>query len=184
MLRQKACTEKVNEFAKQYPQVVVCCRVNEFQQAGINLSNLRGKVQLQPLSDRQIEFYLQQVDKVGLWQQIMNAPEMALMLEPNEDGEPGLLRVPLFISIAATIYDGKQSFQNKGDLLEKYIERQLSFDVRKGDRSRKEFAGRKWAFKTTDNELDTRSVKKYLKWLSKKLGGRRNNRFSSQVFNS
>ena len=169
MLRQKACTEKVNEFAKQYPQVVVCCRVNEFQQAGINLSNLRGKVQLQPLSDRQIEFYLQQVDKVGLWQQIMNAPEMALMLEPNEDGEPGLLRVPLFISIAATIYDGKQSFQNKGDLLEKYIERQLSFDVRKGDRSRKEFAGRKWAFRTTDNELHTRSVKKYLKWLSNKL---------------
>ncbi len=62
MLRQKACTEKVNEFANQYPQVVVSCRVKEFQQAGVNLSNLRGKVQLQPLTDRQIELYLQQID--------------------------------------------------------------------------------------------------------------------------
>ena len=168
--RQYKCTLKLNKFARTYPQVVVCCRLWEFEVVGVDLNQLNGAIVLQPLSNQQIQDYLVTVNRSGLWQQIMNTPEMALMLEPDEEGEPGLLRVPLFISIAATIYDGEQSFRNKGDLLEKYIERQLSFDVRSGDRSRKEFTGRNWAFKTTDNELDTRSVKKYLTWLSKKLG--------------
>ena len=41
-VRQKLCTEKINQFAMHYPQVVVCCRVKEFRQAGVALSNLRG----------------------------------------------------------------------------------------------------------------------------------------------
>ena len=99
----------------------------------------------------------------------MNTPEMALILGPNEDGEPGLLRVPLFISIAATIYNEEQSFRNKGDLLEKYIEHQLSFDVRKDNRSDKRFAGRKWAFKTVEGECDRSEVRHSLTWLAGQL---------------
>ena len=169
MVRQGKCTEKLNEFARTYPQVVVCCRVREFENVGIKLNELNGSIVLQPLSDQQIQDYLVTVDRSGLWQQIMNTPEMALMLEPNEDGEPGLLRVPLFISIAATIYDGEQLFRNKGDLLEKYIEHQLSFDVRSGDRSDKRFAGREWAFKTVEGECDRTEVMHSLTWLAGQL---------------
>ncbi|MFM7579431.1 MAG: NACHT domain-containing protein [Microcystaceae cyanobacterium] len=55
--RQKKCTEKLNEFARTYPQLVVCCRVREFETANIKLSNLNGAICLQELSDRQIEAY-------------------------------------------------------------------------------------------------------------------------------
>ena len=169
MVRQGKCTEKLNEFARTYPQVVVCCRVREFENVGIKLNELNGSIVLQPLSDQQIQDYLVTVDRSGLWQQIVNTPEMALMLEPNEDGEPGLLRVPLFISIAAMIYDEEQSFRNKGDLLEKYIERQLSFDVRKGDRRRKEFVGRTWAFKSIEREPHRQQTEYSLSWLAGRL---------------
>jgi DNA polymerase III delta prime subunit len=175
MVRQKACTEKVNEFAKTYPQVVVCCRVKEFQQAGVNLSNLRGKVQLQPLSDRQIERYLAQMGKSGLWEQIKSVPEMGRLLEPvidkeNADyDEPGLLRVPLFISLAARVYERDQPFKGKTELLDLYIDRQLSWDVRVGDRTRKDFKGRKWAYKSIYDEPNSYQTRKYIQWLAKKV---------------
>ena len=175
MVRQKACTEKVNEFAKTYPQVVVCCRVKEFQQAGVNLSNLRGKVQLQPLSDRQIERYLAQMGKSGLWEQIKSVPEMGRLLEPvidkeNADyDEPGLLRVPLFISLAARVYERDQPFKGKTELLDLYIDRQLSWDVRVGDRTRKDFKGRSWAYKSINDEPTDCQARKYVQWLSQKI---------------
>ena len=168
MVRQKACTEKVNEFARTYPQVVVCCRVKEFQQAGVNLSNLRGMVQLKPLSDRQIETYLHQMGKSGLWEQIQSVPEMGRLLEPvidkeNADyNEPGLLRVPLFISLAAQVYEQDQPLKGKADLFDRYIDRQLSWDVRVSDRDRKEFKGRSWAFKTVEKEPDRKQTTRTL----------------------
>jgi len=171
MVRQKACTEKVNAFARTYPQVVVCCRVKEFQQAGVNLSNLRGKVQLQPLSDRQLELYLQQMGKTGLWEQIQTVPEMGRLLEPvidkeNADyDEPGLLRVPLFISLAAQIYERDQPLKGKADLFDRYI------DVREGDR-RKELQQRKWAFKTVEAETSWRETRYSLGWVARQLQDR------------
>jgi predicted NACHT family NTPase len=52
--RQKKCIKKLNEFAKYYPQMVVCCRIKEFEVADIKLRNLRGAIYLQPevLNDR------------------------------------------------------------------------------------------------------------------------------------
>ena len=167
MVRQKACTEKVNEFAKNW-KVVVCCRVKEFQQAGVNLLNLRGKVQLQPLSDGQIRDYLDGVGKLGLWEQMQMVPEMGRLLEPVIDAEnpdydePGLLRVPLFISLAAQVYKQDEPLKGKADLLDRYIDRQLSFDVREGDRDRKEFKGRSWAFKTVEKEPDRKQTTRTL----------------------
>lgn len=154
MERQRKCTVKLNEFASNYPQMVVCCRVREFETVGIDLDRLNGAIELQALSDLQIQNYLKTVNRSGLWEQIVNTTEMARMLEPNEDGEPGLLRVPLFISIAAAIYDEKQAFRSKGELLEKYIDRQLSFAVRKRDRRWKKLEGglgrlRRWRRRLT-----------------------------------
>jgi len=169
MERQRKCTVKLNEFAATYPQMVVCCRVREFENVGIDLDQLNGAIVLQPLSDQQIQGYLGTVNRSGLWEQIVNTPEMARMLEPDEEGEPGLLRVPLFISIAAAIYDEEQAFRSKGELLEKYIDRQLSFEVRKGDRRRKESEGQTWAFKTVEEEINYCQSKLYLTSLANLL---------------
>lgn len=167
MERQQKCMAKLNEFTRQYPQVVVCCRSKEFEESEIRLGNLRGAVELEPLSDRQIQTYLQQVEREGLWQQIQETPEMRQMLEPIE-GEAGLLRVPLFVSFAAAIYDGNQPFRTKGELLERYIDRQLDFDVRMSDR-RKESEKRKWAYATVEKEPAVKPTRQYLAWLARQL---------------
>ena len=167
--RQRKCTIKLNEFAKTYPQIVVCCRVREFENVGIKLNELRGSIVLQPLSNQQIQDYLVMVNQSELWEQILDTPEMLRMLEPDEEGEPGLLQVPLFISIATMIYDQTLPFRTKGELFEAYIDRQLSFDVRNCDRSGKESAGRNWAFETMEGEFDRAAVIHSLSWLAKQL---------------
>ncbi len=172
MERQKACTNKINKFAEKYPQVVVCCRVKEFQNIGVKLSNLRGTLQLKPLSDRQIKLYLQQMGKSGLWEQIQTVPEMRGLLDPvsneNEE-EPGLLRVPLFISLAAKVYEQDKPFKGKTDLLHQYIEKQLSREVRESDRDRKELKNRKWAYKAIDHEPKKDETLRYIQWLAKRI---------------
>ena len=185
LVRQKLCTEKINEFARTHPQLVVCCRVQEFRQAGVKLSNLRGAVCLQPLSDGQIQEYLGQVGKLELWQQIQAVPEMAKLLEPvaaaeigededdlEDEGDPGLLRVPLFIGLAARVYDPQKPLLGKADLFERYIDRQLSPEVRENDRLRKDFKNRQWAYKTLAQEPDWRDVRRSLGWLAGQLQDR------------
>lgn len=169
MERQQKCMVKLNEFTRQYPQVVVCCRSREFEESGIRLGNLRGAVGLEPLSDRQIQTYLHQVERTGLWTQIQETPEMRQMLEPIE-GEAGLLRVPLFIAIAAAIYDENQPFRTKGELFEKYIERQLSFDIRMSDR-RRGLENRQWTYAAVEKEPEIQLTRHYLSWLARQLNG-------------
>jgi hypothetical protein len=172
MERQKKCMAKLNDFTKQYPQVVVCCRSQQFEESEIRLRNLRGAVELEPLTDHQIQAYLEQVQREELWTQIQDTPEMRRMLELHEDEEAGLLRVPLFVSIAAAIYDVNQPFRTKGELLERYIDGQLSFDVRSSDR-RKELEGRKWTYTVVEKEPTARIVWHYLSWSARQLN--RNN---------
>jgi len=147
----------------------------------VKLSNLRGAVCLQPLSDGQIQEYLGQVGKLELWQQIQAVPEMAKLLEPvaadedaaDEDkGDPGLLRVPLFIGLAARVYDPQKPWQGKAELFKRYIDRQLSPEVRESDRLRKEFNNRDWAYKTLEREPDWRDVRRSLGWLAGQLQDR------------
>lgn len=165
--RQQKCMAKLNEFTRYYPQVVVCCRSKEFEESGIRLGNLRGAIALEPLSDRQIQTYLQQVEREGLWRQIQETPEMRQMLESN-DGEAGLLRVPLFVSIAAATYDQNQPFRTKGELLERYVDRQLSFDVRMSDRH-KGLERRKWAYAKVEKEPTVKLTQHYLAWAARRL---------------
>jgi DNA polymerase III delta prime subunit len=175
LVRQQKCTEQINQFAQTYPQMVVCCRVKEFRQVGVKLSNLRGAVQLEPLSDRQIASYLAAVGKSALWEQIQTVPEMQNLLQPVVDpenpdyDEPGLLRVPLFISLAAQVFEVDRPLKGKADLFDRYIDRQLSFDVRVADRSRKEFKNRRWAFTTVEQEPNWGKVQHSLTWVAQQL---------------
>jgi hypothetical protein len=166
--RQKQCTLKLNEFARHYPQLVVCCRVKEFAQANVKLDNLRGAVCLEPLTDEQIQDYLNTVKRPDLWSTIQSTPALQNLLELDEEGDVGLLRVPLFLSLFARAYDSQYPFQNKTELLEQYVEQQLSKDVRESDR-RKEVERRQWAYKTPELEPKRQETQKTLYWLAQTL---------------
>lgn len=166
--RQKKCTEKLNEFAEHYPQMVVCCRVKEFEAVDIKLRNLRGAVCLQSLSDSQIQHYLGSLKRPELWEAIQTTPSLQAMLEPTTEGDPGLLRVPLFVKLVADVYDPQQPISSKADLLDKYIDRQLSFDKREFDR-RKELNEYKWAYKTVKLEPDWKKTCYTLSWMARNL---------------
>jgi hypothetical protein len=171
--RQKRCTQKIDEFVRGEQRIVVCCRIKEFEQAGIELTNLSWAVQLQALSDRQIEYYLIRVGRSGLWAQIQAVPEMKKMLEPindphrpEEHGNPGLLRVPLFVSLAAQVYEEGRPLKSKYELFEKYIDQRLDEKTRKGDRRGKQ---QNWAFKTVGNEPEWREARHSLVWVATQL---------------
>ncbi|NCR58832.1 MAG: NACHT domain-containing protein [Microcystis aeruginosa LL13-06] len=166
--RQKKCTDKLNEFAKKYSQMVVCCRVKEFETVNMKLSNLRGAVCLQPLSDGQIEAYLHSIHRSELWSAMQTNPALQALLETTPEGDPGLLRVPLFVKLTADVYDPNEPIRSKKNLIEKYIERQLSFDQRERDR-RKELEGREWAYKTVEAEPKLQQTYTSLSWIARHL---------------
>jgi Effector-associated domain 10/NACHT domain len=163
--RQKKCTEKLDEFAEHYPQLVVCCRAKEFEMVDIKLRNLRGAVCLQSLSDLQIQHYLDNLKRPELWGAIKANPSLQAMLEPTIEGDPGLLRVPLFVKLVADVYDRQQPINGKADLLDKYIDRQLSLDKREIDR-RTELDEYEWAYKTVKLEPNWKQTHSHLNWLS------------------
>jgi predicted NACHT family NTPase len=178
MVRQRKCMEKLNQFAAQYSQLVVCCRVQEFEQAGASLDHLRGAVCLQALSDRQIATYLTHIHKPALWEALQTDASLKQLLEPLPDEPVGLLRVPLFLSIAASVYEPDRPFLTKADLLEQYIDHQLSPEKRRSDRRRfltpqkpnqNAKTGRAWAYKTLEQEPDWRHTRHYLSWLAQQL---------------
>ncbi len=166
--RQKKCTEKLNEFARTYPQLVVCCRVKEFETANIKLSNLNGAICLQKLSDGQIEAYFQSINRADLWSEMKTNSVLQGLLQATVEGEPGLLRVPLFIKLLANVYDPQEPIKSKADLLEKYIERQLFFAQRERDH-RKGLQNHPWAYKTVEKEPRLDETINSLSWVARQL---------------
>jgi hypothetical protein len=167
--RQKKCTDKLNEFASYYPQIVVCCRAREFETVNIKLRNLRGAVCIQPLSDSQIERYLLNLNRPKLWTSIQSNLSLQFFQESITNDDISLLRTPLFINLLVDSYsDSKQVISSKTDLLDKYIDRQLSVDKRDRDR-RKELNESKWAYKNIKLEPDRKKTIKTLKWVAQNL---------------
>jgi hypothetical protein len=168
--QQRKCTKKLNKFAKDYTCLVVCCGVNQFVNADINLEGIRGAVCLQPLSDSQIQNYFTSVERPNLWVEIENSPLLKAMLELSLEGNPGLLRVPLFVKLIVNVNvsDPKQPISNKADLLDKYITQQLSDDNRKSDRINKQDKSN-WSYKAVKNEPDCKDTRKHLLWIAQNL---------------
>jgi DNA polymerase III delta prime subunit len=165
--RQKKCTIKLKQFSRQYPHIVICCRDKEFD--AVDIPNpLPGKVYLKPLADKQIQDYLESKNHSELWSKIQAQPDLRKLLEPTIEDDPGLFRVPLFLKLAADVYDPQKPILNKSDLLEKYIEKQLCPETRKQDR-RQDLENRQWAYKTVEEEPDWRQTRKTLSWVARQL---------------
>ncbi len=90
------------------------------------------------------------------------------LLQETVEGEHGLLRVPLFIKLLADVYDHQEPIKSKADLLEKYVERQLSFDQRSSDR-RKDLQNHRWAYKTVEKEPKLDETINSLSWVARQL---------------
>ncbi|NET67481.1 MAG: NACHT domain-containing protein [Moorea sp. SIO1G6] len=136
--RQKLCVQQLNQFVKHVPQIVVCCRKEEYE-ADKQIQDMRGAVCLQPLSDEQIEAYLEAYlngFKGRLWPGI----------KQDSEGLLELARMPLFLHLICRTYpDGlkrvgrhflginfkdpkaKEDYQNecRQKLFEAYIDRKL-----------------------------------------------------------
>jgi DNA polymerase III delta prime subunit len=123
----------INEFLGDgYGQrdAVVCCRTRDYELAQEQLTALNGAVQLQPLTKPQIEAYLEHIGKTRLWEQINQVSEMQQLLDSVDDhNEPGLLRMPLFISLAAQVFEEGTPLRGKEDLLDRYIQQKLKSSV-------------------------------------------------------
>jgi hypothetical protein len=76
--------------------------------------------------------------------------------------------VPLFVNLTVAVYNPNSPILNQKDLLERYIERQLSFDQRGRDR-RKELEGRDWAYKTVEAEPKLQETSSSLSWIARQL---------------
>jgi hypothetical protein len=120
------------------------------------------------LANKQIQDYLKSKNRSELWVEIQARPDLSKLLEPTPEGDPGLFRVPLFLKLAADVYDPQQPILNKSDLLEKYIDHQLCPKTRKQDR-RQDLERRKWTYKTVEEEPDWRQVRKTLSWVALQL---------------
>ena len=77
-ISQEKCVQTINQFLaseKRTPYLVVCSRQQEYVSYKAKLS-LFGAFCLQPLSKPQIQKYLEDVKRPGLWQSIKNDSEL------------------------------------------------------------------------------------------------------------
>ncbi|MGL4501600.1 MAG: NACHT domain-containing protein, partial [Planktothrix sp.] len=92
LVHQKACIERLKEFLDSKWQafpVVICCRYEEYLAGDNIIRGLRGAVCLQPLTDRQIKAYLNNLNCPNLWQNI----------QKDKAGLLALARIPLFLHL-------------------------------------------------------------------------------------
>lgn len=97
--RQESCIQALNQFLPDWSgtPLVVCCRLDEYQLYDHHLG-LNGALVLQPLSDRQIQTYLEQAHCDWLWQAIRHDSD-------SMDPDHGLARSPLFLTILVLASD-------------------------------------------------------------------------------
>jgi DNA polymerase III delta prime subunit len=92
-IRQEACAVELNKWLtgnteNQSMGVVVCCRCEEYEKIVRKRLFLENSVALQPLSDEQIEIYLNQFQLGSVWENVQASPQLQ-----------DLLRKPIFLAI-------------------------------------------------------------------------------------
>jgi hypothetical protein len=116
--RLPECVRKLNGFLPESEpdrQAVVCCRTQEFQMGECKLTGLNGAVELQPLSDEQIQRYLTAMKQPSLWTQT---------IKPSAELQD-LARTPLMLTVMAVALVNRP-VQTKSELFEAYIEERFA----------------------------------------------------------
>lgn len=116
--RLPKCVARLNEFlpgSEPDRQAVVCCRTKEFQMGEGKLTGLNGAVELQPLSDGQIQNYLTVMGQPSLWERT---------IKPSAELQD-LARTPLMLTVMALALVNRP-VQTKSELFEAYIEERFA----------------------------------------------------------
>lgn len=111
---QEKCIKAINTFLRHRQKgVVVCCRIEEYEQGEVKLEKLNGAIFLKRLSDLQVKTYLKKLNCSTL----LDSIEEQLKLKE-------LVTIPLFLNILTIAYQG-EAINSKEQLLNKYIQTQL-----------------------------------------------------------
>lgn len=176
-----SCIEKINDFVRCMcmPQVVVCCRIRQYEESRLLLDSLNGALRLKPLKNDQIQKYFEDSGQVDIWYAIQDEPGLHSLLKPikaeqsTDTGADSLpiLRVPLFLQILTVAYQSGERLSSKEDLFDAYIDKSLSSDRRTWDRRQGTLAKKaaKQIYEKIEDEPSTDKTKKYLGWLGKQL---------------
>ncbi|PSN18927.1 hypothetical protein C7271_09945, partial [filamentous cyanobacterium CCP5] len=127
--RQKKCAEKINEFLlKGNPdlKVAVCCRTEEYRwgREMVELSSLKGAVELQPLSEKQIKTYLRKIGQPSLWKCTIQRSE-----ELRELAQTPLMLTLMPTALANRPVQAKAELpvQAKAELFDAYIDQRFQW---------------------------------------------------------
>ncbi len=147
LVNQQECIVAINEFLENRFEtgLVVCCRREEYEQADIELNRLQGAIYLLPLSDRQIQQYLKELNRKYIWNEAI--ADQPILKE--------LVSKPLFLSILVVAYQGK-AISNSIELFEQYIYKQLNNPDNQG------------IYPPKKNPSQAQ-IKNYLSWLANRL---------------
>ena len=112
LTQQERAIAGINQFLAEtgYPHCVVCCRSEEYEAGEGRLSQLNGAIYLKPLSDGQIQRYLEDVGRSPFWGNIENQPALRT-----------LARSPLLLTMMVTVYQDRQ-IRTSEELLDLYID--------------------------------------------------------------
>lgn len=96
--KRNACVTALNAFQQeQATEMVVCCRVRDYEELGDHLLKLRSALMLQPLTTNQIQAYLNQLQS--------NVTALKVMLDQDETLQE-LAQSPLLLNIMVLAYNG------------------------------------------------------------------------------
>jgi len=171
--------QSINKYLseKKTRRMVICCRLEEYDQSNEKLDQLNAAVCLQPLHDSQIRAYLNR-NHPGLWETIQQKANLRELLEFDGDN-PGILRRPFFLRIVPLALEKNSDIQNQQELIEAYIDRQLDPELIKAER-RLRLQGRSKFTPKAEEKLTNEQIIKYLNFLADQLNRSYEIEFSPQ----
>lgn len=113
---QSQCIKDINNWTKRgiQQQLIVCCRLDEYENSNTKLVSLNHAIYLEPLSEESIQIFLEKINRVDILQSI---EQNQYLLE--------LARKPLYLTLLLKINE-QENFQESSDILDTYILSQLN----------------------------------------------------------
>jgi DNA polymerase III delta prime subunit len=142
---QIKCIQAINQFLEltHTPELVVCCRKEEYEAGQIELTELKGIV-LENLKAEQIRQYFFKLNRLSLWDSLSNN---STLME--------LAKKPLFLFMLVVAYQGK-TIRNEQELFNVYIQKQICEPRNQGNYKQGKAPTKK-------------QTQQYLVWLAKQM---------------
>lgn len=113
---QSQCIKDINNWTHRrlQQQLIVCCRLDEYENSNTKLVSLNHAINLEPLSKESIQTFLEKINRVDIWQSI---EQNQYLLK--------LTRKPLYLTLLLKSNE-QENFQESSNILDSYILGKLS----------------------------------------------------------